>query len=108
MNELSAHEINKLILSKLGITSDCFINDKNQTITRHCIAGATLDQAYGIDYCQNNEDIMPLAWQHKINITWRCHVWNASVDSDDESYTSDINPLRAIAQCYLNINSRKL
>ena len=54
------------------------------------------------DYCGNDADIMPIAWEHGISV---CRVF-----SDDPLWTArhrntgsghEVNPRRAIAICYL-------
>ncbi len=56
-----------------------------------------------VDYCNTPNDIMPLAFEHRIRIDWftdgRCMAYFCS-DADDICYQST-QPLRAIACCLI-------
>ncbi len=49
LNELSDYELNCAVAEKLGEPSDCYMRK---------------------DYCNNPNDYMPIAIEHRINIEW--------------------------------------
>lgn len=103
---LSDHELNKAIVKKLGYIDDCHIDDLRETISRHCKDGQVLNEICVIDYCKNNNDIMPIVWKYHINSNWRCNIWSSSTSLDDNAFSSHTNPLRAVAECYLLISNK--
>lgn len=98
---LTDHELNKAIITKLGITDDCHIDDERKTISRHCVNGEILAEITTIDYCRDNNDIMPIGWKYKISSNWRCSIWSSGTTLDNNAFSSHQNPLRAIAECFL-------
>lgn len=101
---LSDHELNCLVVAALGIEEDVHIGERS--ITRHCIGGSVLRQAYPLDYCNNASDTWRLISTYNITVCGDGYAHltssNLPMNRDDIEYW-DTNPLRAAVEVFLDM-----
>ena len=101
LKSFSDLEINKIIAKKLD--RDFYVTSLNSD--KDYLMCPTSDEE--IDYCGNHNDIMPVAFKHKIELTFE-NKWRARVlVRGCLIYAANENPLRAICECYILMEEAK-
>ena len=103
-SELSDFEINKLVAELLGFETGW------QSGSKIGIADGSFCGGY-VDYCNNDADCMPIAWDKKIGIEQTIDgLWVACIISERHKngipkrwshWAESENPRRAICECFL-------
>ena len=90
--EMSDFEINKTVADVAGI--------EFRTSGRHVIPADQI-RCDTLDYCNNPNDIMPIAFENKIALFPLGKTWKAR---KQDVMSRTMNPLRAICEAYILMN----
>lgn len=103
-SELSDFEINKLVAEQLGLETGW------QSGSKVGIADGSFCGGY-VDYCNNDADCMPIAWENKIGTEHKADGdWIAAITGERDAFGVPVrwahwsesdNPRRAICECFL-------
>lgn len=91
-NKFSDHEIDCMVVDAVGILSDCHIG--KDRITRHCVDGEVLHQAYEVSYCKNWSYIGLMIDYHKISLLNDGDNWEAEI-----TYMANVGAYQALEEC---------
>lgn len=97
-NEMTAFEVNKAVALLEGYR----ILDMPADEENPCVAVTKVYGYTSVDYCNNDADIMPIAWANGISVSDEGGgTWAAYHTYKSYSVHEHTNPRRAIAICYL-------
>lgn len=98
LEAMSDFEVNQALFEKL-IPANCFSYEVDKRPDSESIYWNTAENEYVIDYCNNPNDIMSLAFERRIGISTylKSNDWMVFMCDNSGKSFIDTNPLRAIA-----------
>jgi hypothetical protein len=99
LQAMSDFEVNKALAELLG-HKNCRKNPYSAEKVFFDASESSECESTAANYCNTPDDIMPLAFEHKIRISPYMDIWVADFVATDVS-VYHANPLRAIACCLI-------